>query len=675
MTAQKHTDSPFAKYHLIFDSVRDIILLMDEDGTILDANQAAVQAYGYSKNELRAMNASKLRSPEERQKMRDQWEQCGEGGLFESLHMRKNGATFPAEINLRWLQLDGRQVIVAVVRDITERKRAEDELQRANRSLHALSKCDDAVIHAGEEKSLLENVCQIIVETGGYRMAWIGYVEHDEAKTVRPVAQKGYESGYLESVRITWADRERGRGPTGASIRTKSPHVIRNVLTDPSFAPWREEAVKRGYASVLGLPLISEGNVFGALTIYSGRPDAFDEVEVALLKEMADDIAYGIVSLRYRLRQTEIEKALRKSQYILAKAQEIAHVGNWAWNPRIDEMSWSDEGFRIFGYEPGSVRLTLEWFISRIFEGDRDNVREFAYAARDDNKLGSIDYRIMMPDGTIRYVTSVADKVVRDHDGTAKWVYGISQDITERKQAEVELQEAKEQAELYVDLMGHDINNMNQIGMGYLELALRALELEGSLGPQYRTFIEKPYEAFESSSRLIDTVIKLRRAKALDIRMEVVDLGRILDEAKARYSLVPGRSITINTHYSHVRRYPVMANVLLADVFSNLLGNSIKHSEGPLAIDIRLSPRAEPDGKYYVVTIEDNGPGIPDDLKAGLFARFHRGRTKAKGTGLGLFLVKMLVESFSGKIWVEDRVPGDFRKGSKFVVVLRAADE
>lgn len=98
-------------------------------------------------------------------------------------------------------------------------------------------------------------------------MAWIGYVEHDDAKTARPVAQKGYESVYLEKARITWADSERGRGPTGNSIRTKAPHLVRNVLTDQSFAPWREEAIKRGYASIAGLPLISDGSVFGALTI------------------------------------------------------------------------------------------------------------------------------------------------------------------------------------------------------------------------------------------------------------------------------------------------------------------------------------------------------------------------------------------------------------------------
>jgi len=671
---QKHGEV-IEKYHLIFNSVRDIILVFDMDGAILDANQAAVNAYGYSLEELLAMNIDMLRTPEERKMRREQWKLYGNGGLFESKYRRKDGTDFPAEISLRRLYMDGRQVMVAVVRDITERQQAEGELRRANRALQALSKCGNAVIHAVDETSLLSDVCQIIVETGGYRMAWIGYAEHDTAKTVKPVAQKGYESGYLENVQTTWADNEFGRGPAGTSIRTKAPHVVRNVLTDKDFVVWRDEAIKRGYASILGLPLMSEDRAFGALAIYSDRTDAFDPSEVILLSELANNLAYGIVSLRYRLQRSQAEKALRKSQFILAKAQEIAHVGNWAWNAQSNEMSWSDEVFRIFGFEPGSVRLTLDWYLSRIDPEDREKVEEFVRMIRDGNKLGSIDYRILLPDGSIRYITSVSDKIVRGPDGLVKWVYGINQDITERKLAEVEIKEAKDQAELYIDLMGHDINNMNLIGMSYLELAFQALELEGSLGPQYRTFIEKPYEAFKNSSRLIDNVIKLRQARAHDIRMEVLDLGRILDEVKARYSQVPERSVTLNAHYSHVRRYPVMANTLLVDVFENLIGNAIKHSEGTLTIDIRLDSRKEGDAWYYAVTIEDNGPGIPDDMKANLFTRFRRGKTKAKGMGLGLFLVKMLVESFNGKIWMEDRIPGDFGKGSRFVVMLKAINE
>ena len=125
-------------------------------------------------------------------------------------------------------------------------------------------------------------------------MVWIGYAEQDEAKTVRPVAQAGFEKGYLETVNITWADTERGWGPTGTAIRTGKPSSCKNMLTDPNFKPWREEAIKRGYASSAVFPLIAAGKAFGAITIYSTAPDSFSEKEAQLLSEMADDISYGI---------------------------------------------------------------------------------------------------------------------------------------------------------------------------------------------------------------------------------------------------------------------------------------------------------------------------------------------------------------------------------------------
>ncbi|MGW8209098.1 MAG: PAS domain-containing protein, partial [Syntrophobacteria bacterium] len=127
-------------------------------------------------------------------------------------------------------------------RDITRRKQLEEELRRANRSLKMLSACNHALIHAENEASLLNSVCQIIVEEGGYKLAWVGFKEKDKKKTVRPVAQAGYEEGYLESLHITWANRERGRGPTGRAIRSGEPSIAKDILNDPSFAPWRAEA-------------------------------------------------------------------------------------------------------------------------------------------------------------------------------------------------------------------------------------------------------------------------------------------------------------------------------------------------------------------------------------------------------------------------------------------------
>ena len=162
--------------------------------------------------------------------------------------------------------------------------------------------CNQLLVRATDETELLQAVCRLVVEAGGYRMAWVGFAEQDEARSVRPVAQAGFEAGYLETANITWADTERGRGPTGTAIRTGQPVIARNILTDPVFAPWRQGALERGYAASATLPLKRDERVLGALMVYAAEPDTFDAGEVELLTQLAGDLAYGISALRTRAR-------------------------------------------------------------------------------------------------------------------------------------------------------------------------------------------------------------------------------------------------------------------------------------------------------------------------------------------------------------------------------------
>ncbi len=148
----------------------------------------------------------------------------------------------------------------------------------------------------------------------------------------------------------------------------------------------------------------------------------------------------------------------------------------------------------------------------------------------------------------------------------------------------------------------------------------------------------------------------------------IIDVDKILQDAIAGYMNIPGRDVTIN--YMPVSACHVRANELLKDVFSNIIGNAIKHSRGPLAITIKLEAVSEPEGSFCKVSVEDNGPGIPDDLKKKLFDRLCLYRARAGGKGFGLCLIKMLLDDFSGRFWVEDRVPGDYTKGCRFVVLL-----
>ena len=207
---------------------------------------------------------------------------------------------------------DGRAVEgIGTVQDITERKRAQEELLRINRAHRALSSCNEALIRATEESAWLDQVCRIIVDEAGYRFCWVGRAEHDEAKTVTAVAQAGVDEGYLKAVNVTWADTDRGRGPTGTCIRTGQTQIVKNTATDPTFAPWRAEALKRGYASMIAIPLVVDAEPFGALSIYAAEAEAFRDEEVTLLSELAGDLGYGVTTLRVRAEQQRGEEEIR----------------------------------------------------------------------------------------------------------------------------------------------------------------------------------------------------------------------------------------------------------------------------------------------------------------------------------------------------------------------------
>lgn len=202
--------------------------------------------------------------------------------------------------------------------DVTARKRAE----RLTRALQALTAVNQTLVRATAEPALLSEVCRTICEVGGYRMAWVGYKDADSDQTLRPMAWWGHEDGYLKRVKISWGDNEFGQGPASLAIRTGRPAVLRNTQTDIRIAQWQEAATQRGYASILGAPLLAEGKPFGSLTIYSAKADAFDREEMALLQQMADDLAFGIVTLRARAERNRAESALRESEEELKFSRE-----------------------------------------------------------------------------------------------------------------------------------------------------------------------------------------------------------------------------------------------------------------------------------------------------------------------------------------------------------------
>ncbi len=211
-----------------------------------------------------------------------------------------------------------------LISDITELKTAEEALLRTNKALKILSHCNEKLVRSHCETELLQDICDIIVSEGGYRLAWVGFAEQDEEKTVRPVKKCGFESGYLDEMKICWSDTEFGRGPEGECIRSGRPSVINDVLNDQRFRPWKEEAARRGYMSIIGLPLRNEGDTFGCLVIYASEAGAFDKEESRLLAELADDLAFGIVSLRIRKAKRLAEEKISDQVRRLKRIAEMS---------------------------------------------------------------------------------------------------------------------------------------------------------------------------------------------------------------------------------------------------------------------------------------------------------------------------------------------------------------
>ena len=239
----------------------------------------------------------------------------------------------------------------------TDRRHRERGLQELTRMIQALSRSSQAMARARDETSYLEEVCRIVAEDCGCPMVWVGFKEHDPAQSVRPVAWSGFEDGYLAALDLTWADRERGRGPTGTAIRTGRACYCADVATDPQFVPWRQDALKRGYRSSAAFPLLDGDETFGALMVYSSEPEAFGEAQVRVLEELAGDLGNGILTLRLRESERRAQEALRESserlrrlndeleQRVQERTQDLVRA-NEALTVRILEHERAQEALR-----------------------------------------------------------------------------------------------------------------------------------------------------------------------------------------------------------------------------------------------------------------------------------------------------------------------------------------
>jgi signal transduction histidine kinase len=261
----------------------------------------------------------------------------------------------------------------------------EEELSRLNRVLQTLYQCNHALVHATDEHELFESVCQILVEAGGLRLAWVGQCEDDAEKTVRPVAKAGYGLDYLESARISWGEEtERGWGPTGFALRTGKPYWVKDIRTEPTLAPWRTEAIARGDASCVALPLIADGKRLGNLSLYAGEPNAFNESTIEQYSELANNLAYGVTALRTREERERAEEALRESEQRL---QDIVDNTTEVLRRSLDALARDKRLQSFVGQIPLVLTEQLEGHSSTLWLIDVQQRRAYLHSVCRDGRV------------------------------------------------------------------------------------------------------------------------------------------------------------------------------------------------------------------------------------------------------------------------------------------------
>ena len=316
--------------------------------------------------------------PEDREYVNRLVKACARDGTPYDFELQK----LTAQGRLIWVRSIGEAVrdaegkiirLQGAFQDITEHKLAELELARMNRALRMLSACGEALIHAENESQLLADICRLTVEIGGYRMAWVGYAENDEAKSIRPVAHAGEEQGYLLGIKLSWSDQSpAGRGPAAQSIQQGQPVMCSDLAASEAFLPWIQEATARGYRSVICLPLRQSDHTFGLLALYLGEVHAATPQEIKLLQEMADDLAFGIGSLRARQERRRIHDTMLKVAANVSRSSSSEFYVQIAAN--MAEALGADAAFlgRVDTEKPSSVRT-----IAAVIDGQQ--VDNFAY--------------------------------------------------------------------------------------------------------------------------------------------------------------------------------------------------------------------------------------------------------------------------------------------------------
>ncbi|MFB3917106.1 MAG: PAS domain S-box protein [Terriglobales bacterium] len=667
--------------HALFHASPLSIVEFDRHSNIVRRNPAARQMFGWEDRELAGKPIAangEIGGP-----LLALVERVRQGERIFGAEMtcrRKDGATIDINVYMAPLVSPTGETTgaVALIADTSEHKRTEQEIRRLNRALRALSRCNQALIHAAGKEELLQVICRILVEEGGYQMAWVGCAESDPAKSVRPIASAGVGSEeYVAAANVTWDESDRGCGPMGTAIRTGGLCVVRDIWSAACFAPWREQASRHGYTSTAALPLTIGPERWGALAIYSADPEAFDAREMELLTELAANVSYGLRSLREQKERQLAEIALRK----LSRQNELllnsAGEGIVGLDPEGRITFINAAAANLLGWKPEELigRSSHQTFHSKDREGRAYPEAQCPVCAafHDGVVHQSASEGFWRRDGTW-FPIEVVSTPVSENGGVVGAVL-VFKDITERQLLQEQLLQAQKM-EAIGQLAGgvaHDFNNLLMVIGSYSELLMDKLTDE-----QLRRQTEQIRKAAKRASALTSQLLAFSRKQVL--APQFLNLNDIVHESAKMLPRLIGENIQVKLslapQLTTVKADPVQVEQVIMNLVIN--ARDAMPKGGKLVIETadvevgepysRLHTSVTP-GKYVMLAISDTGLGIDPALQARVFEPFFTTKERGKGTGLGLSTVYGIIKQSGGHIFLYSEVG----RGTTFKIYLPAA--
>jgi len=544
---------------------------------------------------------------------------------------------------------------------------SQKSFTKMDRALRSYSECTKALIKAEDELALIRDICKICVEVGGHKMAWVAFAENDADKSLRPVSHWGADGHFFQNFRSSWAESECGKGLVGTSIRIGEPVILQNLKNNTANNPCRETAVKCGYASCISLPLKNKKRVYGALVIFSVRDNAFDSSEAFLLTELANDLSYGIQTLRRDAeRKHEMEERL-----MLAAVTDQASDGIITFgvdgtiqylNPsfiKLCGISADDAlGVSIHDFECSKRNPEFYQAVLDVFKTNTVRTGHFVNKSRDgiEHEIDARISPVVDDSGTVvRYVVTVMD---------------VSQEVELQRQ--LHQTQKMEALDTLAGGIAHDFSEvLDKIGK-CSEFGL----VEDAAGRSTQENLLRILKEALKGKKLINqfTTINEQREES----KKRINISDVVSQCMEEIDVILPSIIKLHTDITPGLGLVAGDAEQIYQVIKNICSNAVEAMQTTGGIlEVGLTNMDIPDsrvchytdlnpGDHVKLIITDTGHGMERDELEKIFDPFYTTKESGKGRGLGLSIAHRIIKNHGGDITVNSIVG----VGTTFVILL-----